>query len=129
MSFVNVIEKMASIPNFFLSSRTANFKNFGISSITSKRKMKWVIKVKLEAKKVLQSVQNFFSFSVPSRWKSDDNMLNTQNEAYDINGHKVSRSGSARSFIRGGRKNSWVKNVFNFSTFFSFIDFCFFFQK
>ena len=62
MSFVNVIEKMASIPNFFLSSRTANFKNFGISSITSKRKMKWVIKVKLEAKKVLQSVQNFFLF-------------------------------------------------------------------
>ena len=53
----------------------------------------------------------FFSFSVPSRWKSDDNMLNTQNEAaYDINGHKVSRSGSARSFIRGGRKNSWVRN-------------------
>ena len=75
--------------------------------------MKWVIKVK-----VLQSVRRksftifflFTSFSVPSRWKSDDNMLNTQNEAaYDINGHKVSRSGSARSFIRGGRKNSWVR--------------------
>ena len=47
-------------------------------------------------------------FAVPSRWKSDDNMLNT-NENYDVNGHKVSRSGSARSFIRGGRKNSWVR--------------------
>ena len=45
-------EKMASFRKFFLSYRTANFKNFGISSITSKRKMKWVIKVK-----VLQSVR------------------------------------------------------------------------
>ena len=112
MSFVKCHRQNGLNSEFFLSFRTANFKNFGISSITSKRKMKWVIKVKLEAKKVLQSVQNFFfSFSVPSRWKSDDNMLNTQNEAaYDINGHKVSRSGSARSFIRGGRKNSWVRN-------------------
>ena len=112
MSFVKCHRQNGLNSEFFLSFRTANFKNFGISSITSKRKMKWVIKVNFGSEKsITKCPKLFFSFSVPSRWKSDDNMLNTQNEAaYDINGHKVSRSGSARSFIRGGRKNSWVRN-------------------
>ena len=55
----------------------------------------------------LYSKMKFPLGNIPTRWKSDDNMLNSEigQNGNEANNQKVRRTGS--SFLRG-KKNTWV---------------------